>query len=297
MNGLLNVFKPPAWSSRDVVEAVRIALGADKAGHAGTLDPGAVGVLLVLTGRATRLQQYFVQLPKLYLAEMTLGIATDTGDAFGEVQHVDRRAPLDDKILQKVLPQFVGEVRQVPPMASAAKVDGRPLYEHARRGRKVQREARFVRISPLRLLNYRSEWPPRALLQIGCSSGTYVRTLVEDLAREAGTCAHMSFLVRAEVGRFSADASTPVRRVTGSDLVPAACALDFLPAIRLQEGDARLIRHGAAARSADVSGYRRGEQVRILNMRGRLLGLGEIRDRSDSKSTALFPRRVFPEPL
>ncbi len=295
MTGLVNVFKPAAWTSRDVVTYVQNAVGAVKAGHTGTLDPGAVGVLLVLTGRATRLQDCFVRLRKIYVAEVTLGIATDTGDSFGRVTHTAPCAPREPEAIAEALPQFVGEIEQVPPMSSAVKVKGRRLYEYARRGQRVQRPVRQVQIYDLGLLRYRAGPPPRALLQVECSAGTYIRTLVEDVARAAGTCGHMSFLVRSQVGSFAAGEAVSVDEIDDSVVISANRALDFLPGVQVNDADASLVRNGVAPRETGPGDALTGDRVRIVDSRGRLLALGEVHD--DSSGPTIFPRRVFPEPL
>ncbi|MFW5896742.1 MAG: tRNA pseudouridine(55) synthase TruB, partial [Bacillota bacterium] len=166
MNGAVNVFKLPGQTSRDAVDAVRRLSGCRKAGHAGTLDPGAAGVLPVLLGRATRLQEYLTGLQKTYVAEATFGIETDSSDAFGKViAEVDTESIVREDF-EAAIPSFLGEITQVPPMTSALKRRGVPLYRLARRGVEVQRQSRTVHIGGLRLLDWRPGRNPQALLEI-----------------------------------------------------------------------------------------------------------------------------------
>ncbi len=284
---MINVFKPPGWTSHDVVDLVRRVFRIRKVGHAGTLDPGAAGVLLVLVGSGTRTQQYFTGLDKRYVAELTLGLQTDSGDGFGEVVGVDEAPPEGPAALEAVLPQFAAEVDQLPPMTSAVKHRGIPLYRLARRGVTVQRKTRRIRINSLELLHYREGRPPRALLEISCSSGTYVRTLMTDLASAAGSCGYMSFLVRTAVGGFGISGSVPPGDVSPGALMPLGEALGFMPAMRLNPLDARLVAGGARPRSVDTGALSDGDRVRLLDPQGALLAVGRV------SSGRVYPEKVF----
>ena len=183
-DGIVNVLKPPGMTSHDVVSRIRRIYGIQKAGHSGTLDPDAAGVLPVFIGNATRLLEYAATASKHYRAEGMFGIRTDTGDDSGNILETKPVPAISATEFEKVLQQFRGKILQVPPMYSALKVNGKKLYEYAREGIIIERPARPVEI-------------------FRCSKGTYVRTLLEDIAASLGTCACMTFLLRTRAGDFS----------------------------------------------------------------------------------------------
>ncbi|MFO7941357.1 MAG: tRNA pseudouridine(55) synthase TruB [Bacillota bacterium] len=272
MNGVANVFKLPGQTSRDAVDAVRRLSGCRKAGHAGTLDPGAAGVLPVLLGRATPLQEYLSGLEKVYVAEATFGMETDSSDAYGEVVELADSAAIDRADLEAAIPRFVGEINQIPPMTSALKRKGVPLYRLARRGIEVERQPRTVRVSDLNLLDWRGGDNPRALLEIRCSSGTYVRTLIADLARAAGSRAFMSFLVRTGVGPFGFRDAQIVGHAGEKlpEIIPPAEAVDFMPSVTLSDEQSMKVVHGNVPSGLDLP---RDQVVRLLWRSGRLVAL------------------------
>ena len=205
MNGIMNVLKPPGMSSHDVVNYVRRTFKIKKAGHAGTLDPGAAGVLVVCLGVATRLARFLLDDDKEYRAEITFGLTTSSGDIFGEVMSEGDATCLSEDDVRSALPVFTGEVRQLPPMTSALKRQGKKLYELARSGIVVDRPTRLVKIYSLEFI-WGTGWGgprPRALLHLACSKGTYVRTLCADIGEHLGCGAYMSFLVRTRAGAFN----------------------------------------------------------------------------------------------
>jgi len=199
MDGAVLVDKPVGLSSNRVLQEVKKLFGARKAGHAGTLDPLASGLLVVLFGEATKLSSVLLDADKEYVASVKLGEATATGDAEGEV--VERSdVAVGAGEIAAALERFRGDIEQVPPMYSALKRDGVPLYKLARRGETVERPARRVRIEELELREFQ---PHLVELRIRCSKGTYVRTLAEDLGRALGTCAHLAALRRTASGGLS----------------------------------------------------------------------------------------------
>ncbi|MGB9826413.1 MAG: tRNA pseudouridine(55) synthase TruB [Desulfofundulus sp.] len=204
MDGILNILKPPGMTSHDVVAFVRRLVGGEKTGHTGTLDPGAAGVLPVCVGRATRVIQ-FLPGDKQYRVEITFGLSTSTGDAFGEVVHRGDATTLTGEALEEALQSFIGEIMQIPPMTSAVRYRGKKLYELARQGLEVKREPRRVKIYALRLVCMKHEGTPhpRAVVDVACSAGTYIRTLCSDLGQRLGCGAYMSFLLRTRAGTFS----------------------------------------------------------------------------------------------
>jgi tRNA pseudouridine55 synthase len=207
LDGFINILKPPGMSSHDVVKFLRKYFPGTKIGHGGTLDPGAAGVLPVMLGKATRLSSCLMGFPKIYRAELCLGITTDTADSHGRI--VSRRPLLHFNMdnLEGVLHSFTGEIRQVPPMFSAIKKDGKKLYEYARKGITIERKARRVKIFFIKVIDYFPQ--QKILLEIKCSMGTYIRTLCADIGETLGCGGHMSFLLRKEVGKFKlGDAQT-----------------------------------------------------------------------------------------
>lgn len=199
VQGIINVLKPPGMTSHDVITKIRHMYHIKKAGHAGTLDPDAAGVLPVFLGNATRLLEYASAGRKCYRAEALLGVRTDTGDDSGTPVEEKTAAHLTRAKLEQVLAQFRGQIMQVPPMYSALKVQGKKLYEYARQGQEIVREPRPIEIFRLQLVAYD---PPYFTLDIECSKGTYIRTLLEDIAAAADTCACMTFLLRTGAGRY-----------------------------------------------------------------------------------------------
>lgn len=273
MTGVVNVFKLPGQTSRDVVDAVRRSTGIRKAGHSGTLDPAASGVLPVLLDRATRLQEYLAGLDKTYVAEMTFGLATESGDAYGEIIASTPGAQVSEEGLRAVIGGFLGEIQQVPPMTSALKRDGIPLYRLARSGVEVERDPRTVRVQGLDVIEWRPGDPPRALISVTCSAGTYVRTLVADLARAMGSSAFMSFLVRTSVGPFCARDALVLGSGEPIRVVPASEALGFLPSRVLSAEGLLDVAHGRIPR---VYPEPPDGSLRLLDAEGDLVAVAEV---------------------
>ena len=214
MNGLLLIDKEPDWTSNDVVVKLRGVLHERRIGHAGTLDPMATGLLVVLVGRATRAAQYAEAQHKHYRAKLRLGLTTDTQDIWGRALS-EQRAEIPEERLADTLKAFTGEIKQVPPMYSAIKVNGRKLYDIARRSGEIEREPRPISVESLTLLGREGDdW----LLDIRCSKGTYVRTLCHDIGQALGCGGCMSGLRRLEVGALSVeDARTIAAVETAAD--------------------------------------------------------------------------------
>jgi tRNA pseudouridine55 synthase len=200
MEGVLLVDKPQGLTSHDVVYRLRRKLSMKKIGHAGTLDPMATGVLIMLIGKATRISQYLMSVDKAYEGEATLGVVTDSQDAEGEVLTTVPVPPLSEEQVREVMKGFLGDQYQTPPMHSAIKVDGVPLYKLARKGEEVEREPRFIRVMSFELLTFN---PPKLTFRLLCTKGTYVRTIAHDLGQKLGCGAHLSALRRTGSGKFS----------------------------------------------------------------------------------------------
>ncbi len=251
MDGIILVDKPAGKTSHDVVAAVRRGLpGRRRVGHAGTLDPFATGLLIVLVGRATRAQRFFMALPKTYRATARFGAVSSTGDPEGEITETGKPAP-------DPLELPVGDVRQRPPAHSAVKVGGERAYRRARRGEEVETAERTVEVRRFDLLRREGE---RVELEIECSSGTYVRSLVADLGD-----AYCEALRRTAIGAFSVDDADPDR------LIALGQALAFLPERRLDGEDSRRAGHGVAV-AGNAEGF-----VRLTDERG-LIAVAEPRD-------------------
>jgi len=249
ISGVLVVDKPVGLTSHDVVQVIRKGTNIRRAGHTGTLDPRASGVLVILIGPAVRLSEYVSASDKRYQAVLRLGATTDTYDADGEILRSRPAEHITEDQFQTELQGFVGEIEQVPPPYSAVKVHGRKAYEMAREGEEVDLAPRKIKVYNLDLL----EWaPPEAVIDVYCSSGTYVRSLAHDLGEKLGCGAHLVGLRRTKSGRFTLRDAVPLRKLreafeTGTwyqYLIPAAEALSDWPAVELSEEEVDLIRHG-----------------------------------------------------
>lgn len=271
--GVLNVDKPKGITSHDVVARVRRLAGQRRVGHAGTLDPLATGVLIVCLGAATRLAEYLADRDKTYRAVVQFGTETDTWDADGQVIEERDWQALDLERILSVLPSLQGAIRQVPPMYSALKRDGRPLYELARKGIAVEREPRAVHIYSLDVLDWT---PPELTLDVRCSKGTYVRSLAHDLGAALETGAHLAGLARRAVGDFTLDDAVPLStlEVAGPDwrewLISPAMAVHHLPGVVVDEPGAADIAHG---RSVEIDHAVEGQRARALDQDGGLLAI------------------------
>ena len=247
VDGVILVDKPAGIGSNAVLQHVKRLYAAERAGHTGTLDPMASGLLILCLGQATKFAGELLDSRKGYRAEVTLGVVTTTGDREGP--EISRRPVLvDDRQLDAALASLRGEIEQIPPMYSALKRDGRPLYEYARQGQTVERAPRRVCIHELILLARAGD---RLELQVSCSKGTYIRTLAEDLGALLGCGAHLSGLVRTEVGGFpltQAHSVETLARASSADrdglLVPVDRVLARYPSLNLDEDAARRFRQG-----------------------------------------------------
>ena len=247
MDGVLLLDKPPGVSSNAALQRARRLFGAEKAGHTGTLDPLASGLLPVCFGEATKFAQSLLDAEKRYRATVRFGAATTTGDAEGEVV-AQGPVGFDRHALEAALARFTGRIRQVPPAHSALKHQGRPLYDYARKGIDVPRPAREVEIRALHLVDWT---PPDAVVDVACSKGTYVRTLAEDLGTALGTHAHLAALVRTGTGGFDladAIAIDALEALAPEDRLARLHAVDSLlvalPRLELAADAARSLMYG-----------------------------------------------------
>jgi tRNA pseudouridine55 synthase len=286
-DGVLAVNKEPGWTSHDVVARVRRLLGGMKVGHAGTLDPAATGLLPVLIGKGTRVAEYLVEWDKEYRAQLRLGQTTDTLDSTGAVLERRPTDRLTPDIIQKVVDRFRGEIQQVPPMYSAVKIKGVPLYRSARAGKTIARDARTVMIHALDVLDIAG---PDVTLRVVCSKGTYIRTLCADIGSALGVGGHLLALERTRVGPLTLDRALTVdeivdRHAIGSlsgDVWSLNEVLSTLPGLVVDERAAERVCHGAPVAWSNVvtmvdgPGKPQTGPVRIQDGAGRLLAVGRL---------------------
>ena len=223
LEGVLLVDKPTDHTSHDVVARLRRKLNMKRIGHAGTLDPMATGLLIMLIGKATRISQYLISLDKEYEGTITLGATTDSQDADGQVMETRPVPPLTEAELKTAMNSFLGDQYQMPPMYSAIKIGGVPLYKSARKGEDVVREPRFIRVMSFDLTRFAL---PQLDFRLSSSKGTYVRTIAHDLGQKLGCGAHLSALRRTATDRFN---------------ISQAMTLDAIEAMPIPEIERRLI--------------------------------------------------------
>ena len=289
LDGILVLDKPAGITSNAALQQVKRLLDAAKAGHAGTLDPLASGVLPVLFGEATKLSSFLLDADKEYVADLRLGVRTTTGDAEGEV--IERRAvDVDDSKVASVIARFRGEIEQVPPMHSALKHGGRPLYEIARQGLTVPRSPRRIVIHELEVLELASEV---LRIRVLCSKGTYVRVLAEDLGAALGCGAHLCALRRTVAGCFRIGQAVTLDELNGMDtaarerrLLQVDALLQELPALHLDERMAGAFRNG---RTVGRQGGPQGRR-RVYAGASELLGVGEVGPEGDLRPLRVLAR-------
>lgn len=288
VHGVVLLDKPYGISSNQALQRVRQLFNARKAGHTGTLDPFATGMLPLCLGEATKTSAFLLDAHKAYRATAVLGIQTDTGDLQGKVVQTLPVPGIDEQSVLDVLAGFAGEIEQIPPMYSALKRDGKPLYELARQGIEVKREPRSVTIHQLRLVAWQS---PNLTFEVVCSKGTYVRTLGENIASQLGCCAHLSQLRRRWVAPFEGSdmvslddlESAAGQGLLSEQLLPADAALPDWPVVRLGPEDVATFNVGNA-----IAWPGAGDgNVRVHSHSGDVLGLAKLREGQ------LQPKRVF----
>jgi len=235
MDGFLSIDKPAGWTSHDVVGYIRKSFRTKRVGHAGTLDPDATGVLLVAVGSATRLLPYVQTEPKIYIATAAFGIATTTEDASGIETARETASALSADDIAAVLPRFIGAIEQIPPMVSAVHHNGQRLYDLARKGITVEREARTIKIFDITQGDFISGDVATCGLTISCGTGTYIRTLCVDIGAAVNLPAHMATLRRIQVGPHLADGCIAPDHATEAHLRPMADLLPEWPRIVCDE--------------------------------------------------------------
>jgi len=292
VSGVLVIDKPVGMTSHDVVQVVRRGTGIRRAGHTGTLDPRASGVLVVLVGPAVRLSEYVSASDKRYQAIIRLGESTDTFDGDGEIT---RRSPVDitQEQIEEALTHFEGTVEQIPPAYSAKKINGQRAYELARNGEEVELPAKEIDVYHLELL----EWDtPEAIVDVYCSSGTYVRALANDLGELLGCGGHLVGLRRTKSGEFALREAVQLRKLEEAFeagdwykyLIPAAEALGDWPSLELTTEEVDLVRHGHRI-PVEVEPENPDHWVTAISQQGELVALMEY----DPENMEWQPRKVF----
>ena len=289
LSGLLNIYKPAGWSSRDVVNRVERLVKPSKAGHAGTLDPLAEGVLIVAVGAATRLITGAQEREKEYHAVFQLGCRSDTDDSTGVITTVDVSQPTTRDRIEALLPQFLGEIWQVPPQYSAVHIDGERAYALARQGQAVDIAPRQVQVSRLEIRNY--AWPNLELL-IECGSGTYVRSIGRDLGELLGCGALMTALLRSRIGPFHSTEAVAIddlqRDNIATHLQPPIRAVEHWPQHVCSALELWDIAHG---RMIILKQLAEGTRVALTDPTGELAALGEVRTLGRVRPTQVFVDR------
>lgn len=298
-NGLLPVLKEAGITSHDVIYRLRRIIGAGKVGHTGTLDPMASGLLLICLGRGTKLTQFLTDWDKTYLAEMTLGMVSDTLDGDGQLSAGGDVPDLSEDDIWEILSRFTGKITQKVPAYSAVKVQGRELYKYARKGVEIDSPEREVEITGLDLVN--SDLPRLSLL-VHCSKGTYIRVLADDIGREIGCGGYLSKLERRKVGPFDISQAMTLAEVEAEveagilekRIVPIEQALDF-PVIKVRNQARQLIKNGGLPPTEDILGHSgdfvSGDLISMADEDGEIMAIGKTN--CDTDAYRARPKKDF----
>jgi len=280
MDIIVNLNKPKDITSQDGVTKVKKILRAKKAGHSGTLDPMATGVLLVCVNKATKLASFFSSLDKEYKAVMKLGTSTDTQDAYGKVTEICDDISVDREQVVSILQSYSGMTLQEPPMYSALKYKGKPLYKLARKGIEIERKPREINISMIELLDFNL---PYVTFRARCSKGTYIRTLCHDMGKKLGTGAHLYELERTAIGDFHISNSLSLDEINamgegksgGKGIYSMSDALSWLPELTVDNSISRVISHGNPINVNDISDeLKTAEAIKVKSQENKLLSIG-----------------------
>lgn len=285
--GFLNVLKPSGLTSQQVVQRIRRLVGRIKVGHTGTLDPLATGVLPLCLGPATRLADYVSNMGKTYRARLQLGFVTDTYDREGQVLAVNSARSITEAMICNAVQSFAGPIMQVPPMYSAIKRHGRPLYELARQGIEIEREPRQVHIYKIEIISLEQIGTDHPLVEIevSCSKGTYIRSLVHDLGKQLGSGAMLTELVRTRVGMFTLDNGYDLARLEAmtseeirNSLISVAQVFPLWPKLILNAEQAGKAEHGNSFRYTMNKKLEEAERILLYNREGRLLAVARAEE-------------------
>lgn len=289
-SGVLNIYKPKGYTSHDIVNKVRRIAGMKKVGHTGTLDPMAEGVLPVCLGKATRIAEYLTGEEKEYIAEVTLGAETDTLDAEGEIIRECSVPEISEDMLQEVLKTFVGDLVQIPPMYSAIKRDGKPLYKYAREGLDFELPGRDISIYYIDLIFFEGE---KLKIRVGCSKGTYIRSLARDLGVKLGSCGHLSSLIRSKSGNFNIMNAVTLETLQEEGVEKYLISIDeaipqFTP-VKLNEENSKKASLGnfVLLEDEEYNELVNSDMIKIFAFDGSLIAIGTLKER------VLKPKKVF----
>jgi tRNA pseudouridine55 synthase len=305
MNGILNVFKPKGISSYQAVKEVRDILNISKAGHTGTLDLSASGVLLICIGQATKIAEFLIGMKKHYQGEMILGISTDSQDSEGKIiQKREVKTDINKKRIKDIFQKYEGTISQTPPMFSAAHYKGKRLYHLARKGIEVKRNPKKVKIYQLDIMDFNQKVNPIVKFEVICSKGTYIRTLCNDIGDELGCGAHLSNLVRKKVGNFSIEDSLNLEELKKDKalgkryLISIDSALEELDKITVKSEATKTVLNGGVISSEQIVEIperlktRKGKFVKIFDVKGNLLSIGTS-IKENGKNIFFKPVKVF----
>jgi len=283
LSGIILVDKPVGLTSHDVVAKVRKTLQIKKVGHAGTLDPFATGLLIVLIGEGTKLSNYLMEGDKKYIAEIRLGEKTDSADLTGNIVEKQPFGHLKKEVVKEVLSRFTGRSKQLPPMHSAVKVDGEPLYKLARRGLEVARKKRDVNIKRLNLVDYKL---PNLVIEVECEKGTYIRTLAEDISEALQTCGHLTKLRRVGSGAFVDKGAVTMDGLEDKEQLLASMislndSLPFMPEAIIDKDNVMNVVNGGKLRAGWIKFFaskviKEGEKIKLIDGCRSLLSIAEV---------------------
>jgi tRNA pseudouridine55 synthase len=292
INGIIVIDKPTGRSSNHVLQQVKRLFNAQKAGHTGSLDPLATGLLPVCLGDATRISSYLLDADKSYRVECKLGVVTDSGDSDGNIIAESVVPEINQSQIESIIQNFTGEQDQVPPMYSALKHQGQPLYKLARQGIEIERKARRVTIYDIKLVNFSSD---SLCLDVTCSKGTYIRSLIEDIGQEIGCGAHVTMLRRTSVAGYNESQSITIDDLVahsenGLDaldelLLPPEQALSDWPKLSLTSEQTQAVLHG---QQLNLNLEHEGQLLCLFNQHQQFIGIAEV-----THGGVLAPKRIF----
>lgn len=301
MDGVINIYKEKGYTSHDVVAVVRKTLNIKKVGHTGTLDPDAEGVLPVCIGSATKLADYIMAERKSYRAEITFGTETTTQDASGEVT-ASYDFEYDEDKIKEAVKRFIGKQTQIPPMYSAIKVNGKRLYELAREGKEIERKTRNIEIFDIRTAEFVP--PDRAIIDVDCSKGTYIRTLCSDIGKYLGWGAHMSALTRTASGSFTIDKAVKLEELKNAAaegraeelIIPPDDVLSEYKRVTVSEKASKYLYNGGKISAHYLSCDKKpseGETVLGYDSTGKLVGIYAYTFDKEKESFFIKPLRLM----
>lgn len=294
VDGILLLDKPLGRSSNAALQKVRYLFNAKKAGHTGSLDPLATGVLPICFGQASKVTSFLLDSDKRYRCTAQLGVTTTTGDKEGEELDVKEVTTFNEDDIENVLENYRGAIEQIPPMHSALKHNGQPLYKLARQGIEIERKVRHVKIHELTLIDFDKD---SITLDVHCSKGTYIRTLAQDIGEAMGFGAHLSMLRRTQVSPFDCSKLHTIEDIEAIEnkedlsqlLLPIDSALIEFPALTLTEDDVALIRNGIKIKH---EGIPKSDRIRLYTAKNQFLGIGEYSE-SKTGEAILKPKRLM----